>query len=167
MFGASYRYSGAGVRLSGRQFWLAVDLHLLLPLRSSLTLPGTGTSVAIYLLAGCLISANDPFVDERQSPRLIAPAKIIRSSPYTFSHSLTYTIGCAVIVWNRRHTMNNKGSGLAPAQALDKLDALYGQSVVALRNAIGNYITSGEFTWMKTPANKVFCLSITDRNPGR
>lgn len=40
--------------------------------------------------------------------------------------------------------MNNKGSGLTPAQALDKLDALYEQSVVALRNAIGNYITSGE-----------------------
>ncbi len=32
--------------------------------------------------------------------------------------------------------MNNKGSGLTPAQALDKLDALYEQSVVALRNAI-------------------------------
>ncbi|STI75292.1 AMP nucleosidase [Escherichia coli] len=29
--------------------------------------------------------------------------------------------------------MNNKGSGLTPAQALDKLDALYEQSVVALR----------------------------------
>ncbi len=27
--------------------------------------------------------------------------------------------------------MNNKGSGLTPAQALDKLDALYEQSVVA------------------------------------
>ena len=40
--------------------------------------------------------------------------------------------------------MNNKGSGLTPAQALDKLDALYEQSVVALRNAIGKYITSGE-----------------------
>ena len=40
--------------------------------------------------------------------------------------------------------MNNKGSGLTPAQVLDKLDALYEQSVVALRNAIGNYITSGE-----------------------
>ncbi len=38
MFGASYRYSGAGV---GYQvaMWLAVDLHLLLPLHSSLTLP--------------------------------------------------------------------------------------------------------------------------------
>ncbi len=35
MFGASYRYSGAGVgyRLP---VWLAVDLHLLLPLHSSL-----------------------------------------------------------------------------------------------------------------------------------
>lgn len=40
--------------------------------------------------------------------------------------------------------MNNKGSGLTPAQALDKLDALYEQSVVALRNAIGKYIKSGE-----------------------
>lgn len=41
MFGASYRYSGAEsvIRLP---VWLAVDLHLLLPLRSSLTLPGTG-----------------------------------------------------------------------------------------------------------------------------
>lgn len=40
--------------------------------------------------------------------------------------------------------MNNKGSGLTPAQALDKLDELYEQSVVALRNAIGNYIKNGE-----------------------
>lgn len=37
--------------------------------------------------------------------------------------------------------MNNKGSGLTPAQALDKLDALYEQSVVALRNWICPYIS--------------------------
>ena len=36
--------------------------------------------------------------------------------------------------------MNNKGSSLTPAQALDKLDALYEQSVKALRSAIGKYI---------------------------
>ncbi|MCW0135821.1 hypothetical protein OIU92_01405 [Escherichia coli] len=62
--------------------------------------------------------------------------------------------------------MNNKGSGLTPAQALDKLDALYEQSVVALRNAIGNYITSGELPGENATQTKVFCLSITDRNSG-
>ncbi len=56
MFGASYRYSGAGV---GYQVASVVGggFTPLLPLHSSLTLPGTGHSVAIYLLAGCLISA--------------------------------------------------------------------------------------------------------------
>lgn len=39
--------------------------------------------------------------------------------------------------------MNNKGSSLTPAQALDKLDALYEQSVKALRSAIGKYIETG------------------------
>lgn len=60
--------------------------------------------------------------------------------------------------------MNNKGSGLTPAQALDKLDALYEQSVVALRNAIGNYITSGELP-DENARKQGLCLSITDRNP--
>ncbi|MFO6426756.1 hypothetical protein ACLBOM_16085 [Escherichia coli] len=63
--------------------------------------------------------------------------------------------------------MNNKGSGLTPAQALDKLDALYEQSVVALRNAIGKYITSGELPDDKRLQTRSFCLSITDRNLGR
>lgn len=55
MFGASYRYSGAPViRLL---VWLAVDLHLLLPLHSSLTLPGTGIASPFICWAGCLISA--------------------------------------------------------------------------------------------------------------
>ncbi len=40
--------------------------------------------------------------------------------------------------------MNNIPLRSDPYSALDKLDALYEQSVVALRNAIGNYITSGE-----------------------
>ncbi|SUX74326.1 AMP nucleosidase [Citrobacter freundii] len=39
--------------------------------------------------------------------------------------------------------MNNKGSSLTPVQALDKLDALYEQSVKALRSAIGKYIETG------------------------
>ena len=34
--------------------------------------------------------------------------------------------------------MNNKGSSLTPAQALEKLDALYEQSVNALRSAISD-----------------------------
>lgn len=86
---------------------------------------------------------NDRFVDERQSTRLIA-AKIIRSSPYTLFHiPVTYYRMCGNCMEQETH-MNNKGSGLTPAQALDKLDALYEQSVVALRNAIGKYITSGE-----------------------
>ena len=33
--------------------------------------------------------------------------------------------------------MNNKGAGLTPSQALDKLDELYEQAVQALRSAIG------------------------------
>lgn len=41
MFGASYRYSGAGVGYQVASV-VGVDLHLLLPLHSSLTLPGTG-----------------------------------------------------------------------------------------------------------------------------
>ena len=39
--------------------------------------------------------------------------------------------------------MNNKGSSLTPAQALEKLDALYEQSVNALRGAISEYIETG------------------------
>lgn len=40
--------------------------------------------------------------------------------------------------------MNNKGSSLTPAQALEKLDALYEQSVNALRGAISEYIETGK-----------------------
>lgn len=40
--------------------------------------------------------------------------------------------------------MNNKGSSLTPAQALEKLDALYEQSVNALRSAISDYIETGK-----------------------
>lgn len=40
--------------------------------------------------------------------------------------------------------MKSKGSSLTPAQALEKLDALYEQSVQALRSAIGKYIETGE-----------------------
>ena len=40
--------------------------------------------------------------------------------------------------------MNNKGSSLIPAQALEKLDALYEQSVNALRSAISEYIDTGK-----------------------
>lgn len=40
--------------------------------------------------------------------------------------------------------MNNKGSSLTPAQALEKLDALYEQSVNALRSAISEYIETGK-----------------------
>ncbi len=160
MFGASYRYSGAGVgyqvaSVVGGGFtpfiaaalityfagnWHSVAIYLL------------AGCVAIYLLAGCLISAmtallmkdNDRFVDERQSTRLIAWR---RSSDLRltllFHIPVTYYRMCGNCMEQETH-MNNKGSGLTPAQALDKLDALYEQSVVALRNAIGKYITSGE-----------------------
>ncbi len=60
--------------------------------------------------------------------------------------------------------MNNKGSGLTPAQALDKLDALYEQSVVALRNAIGNYITSGELPGF-APIFPDICYHLTHYKP--
>lgn len=87
---------------------------------------------------------NDRFVDERQSTRLIVWR---RSSDLRltllFHIPVTYYRMCGNCMEQETH-MNNKGSGLTPAQALDKLDALYEQSVVALRNAIGNYITSGE-----------------------
>lgn len=87
MFGASYRYSGAGV---GYQVASVVGGGFTPFIAAALItyFAGNWHSVAIYLLAGCLISCNDRFVDERQSTRLIAWAKIIRSSPYTFvSHS--------------------------------------------------------------------------------
>ena len=42
--------------------------------------------------------------------------------------------------------MNNKGASLTPEQALDKLEALYEQSVTALREAIGQYIDQGTLT---------------------
>lgn len=51
--------------------------------------------------------------------------------------------------------MNNKGSSLNPAQALEKLDALYEQSVNALRSAISDYIETGNFP-MKRPEPKAF-----------
>lgn len=41
--------------------------------------------------------------------------------------------------------MNNKGSSLTPSNALEKLDALYEQSVNALRSAISEYIETGNF----------------------
>lgn len=40
--------------------------------------------------------------------------------------------------------MNHQGIGLTPTQALDKLNAMYEQSVNALRSAISKYIESGE-----------------------
>lgn len=55
--------------------------------------------------------------------------------------------------------MNNKGSSLTPAQALEKLDALYEQSVNALRSAISEYIEIGNFP-TKRPEPRAFCLSI-------
>ena len=55
--------------------------------------------------------------------------------------------------------MNNKGSSLTPAQALEKLDALYEQSVNALRSAISEYIETGNFP-TKRPEPGPFCLSI-------
>ena len=48
--------------------------------------------------------------------------------------------------------MNNKGSSLTPAQALEKLDALYEQSVNALRGAISEYIETGKLPDLPTPA---------------
>lgn len=51
-------------------------------------------------------------------------AKIIRSSPYTLFHiPVTYYRMCGNCMERETH-MNNKGSGLTPAQALDKLDAV-------------------------------------------
>lgn len=61
--------------------------------------------------------------------------------------------------------MNNKGSSLTPAQALEKLDALYEQSVNALRSAISDYIETGNFP-MKGQNRGLFVypsLSVTGR----
>ncbi len=55
--------------------------------------------------------------------------------------------------------MNNKGSSLTPAQALEKLDALYEQSVNALRSAIAVYIESGSFP-MKRPEVVAFLFIL-------
>lgn len=51
--------------------------------------------------------------------------------------------------------MKSKGSSLTPVQALEKLDALYEQSVQALRSAIGKYIETGNFP-ISPPGVKVF-----------
>jgi AMP nucleosidase len=60
--------------------------------------------------------------------------------------------------------MNNKGSSLTPAQALEKLDALYEQSVNALRSAISEYIENGKLPDDKARSNGLFVypsLSVT------
>ena len=50
--------------------------------------------------------------------------------------------------------MNNKGSSLTPAQALEKLDALYEQSVNALRSAISEYIETGTVSYTHLRAHE-------------
>ncbi len=62
--------------------------------------------------------------------------------------------------------MNNKGSSLTPAQALEKLDALYEQSVNALRSAISDYIETGNFP-MKRPEPGAFLFIHRSLSPGR
>ena len=60
--------------------------------------------------------------------------------------------------------MNNKGSSLTPAQALEKLDALYEQSVNALRSAISEYIETGKLPDEKARTEGLFVypsLSVT------
>ena len=60
--------------------------------------------------------------------------------------------------------MNNKGSSLTPAQALEKLDALYEQSVNALRSAISDYIETGNLPDEKARTQGLFVypsLSVT------
>lgn len=52
--------------------------------------------------------------------------------------------------------MNNKGAGLTPSQALDKLDELYEQAVQALRNAIGKYVENGELPDITARNNGLF-----------
>ena len=52
--------------------------------------------------------------------------------------------------------MHNKGSSLTPAQALDTLDALYEQSVNALRSAISDYIESGKLPDEKARSEGLF-----------
>lgn len=52
--------------------------------------------------------------------------------------------------------MHNMGEGLTPEQALEKLDALYEQSVNALRNAIGQYIEDGSLPDTLTRAQGKF-----------
>lgn len=62
--------------------------------------------------------------------------------------------------------MNNKGSSLTPAQALEKLDALYEQSVNALRSAISDYIETGKLPDEKARTRGLFVypsLSVTGR----
>ena len=60
--------------------------------------------------------------------------------------------------------MKSKGSSLTPAQALEKLDALYEQSVQALRSAIGTYIETGELPDLTARSKGLFVypsLSVT------
>jgi len=60
--------------------------------------------------------------------------------------------------------MNNKGSSLTPAQALETLDALYDQAVNALRSAISEYIKDGTLPDAEARMNGLFVypsLSVT------
>lgn len=60
--------------------------------------------------------------------------------------------------------MNNKGSSLTPAQALETLDALYDQAVNALRSAISDYIKDGTLPDAEARINGLFVypsLSVT------
>ncbi len=82
MFGASYRYSGAGV---GYQVASVVGGGFTPFIAAALItyFAGNWHSVAIYLLAGCLISAMTALLMKTVNA-LDSLAKIIRSSPYTF-----------------------------------------------------------------------------------
>jgi MFS family permease len=151
LFGASYRYSGAGV---GYQVASVVGGGFTPFIAAALVTFSGGNwhSVAIYLLAGCLLSAATALLmKETSHPDLLL-----------FHRRVTYYRVVAHL-WNKETEMNNKGSSLTPAQALEKLDALYEQSVNALRSAISEYIETGNFP-TKRPTEGLFVypsLSVT------
>jgi hypothetical protein len=115
---------------------------------------GNWHSVAIYLLAGCLLSAATALLMKETSHADL---------PFV-SQACDILSGRVAHLWNKETEMNNKGSSLTPAQALEKLDALYEQSVNALRSAISEYIETGKLPDQKARTEGLFVypsLSVT------
>jgi hypothetical protein len=83
--------------------------------------------------------------DERDEPPLIS----------FVSQACDILSGRVAHLWNKETEMNNKGSSLTPAQALEKLDALYEQSVKRCAAPSANISKQGNFP-TKRPEPRAF-----------